>query len=57
MKTPYYDSEIIEVTVKVKVSWRAGNKEAREYAMEQVKDIFIGTKSGAPHFPLPPVHR
>jgi len=43
MKQPYYDFEIIEVTVKekLKVSWQAGDQAAKEYAMSLAKSAGI----------------
>ncbi len=42
----YYDSETIEVTIKLKVSWAKHIESSKKYALEQAMDIFVGSKSG-----------
>lgn len=44
--TDYYESETIAVTIALKVSWRSGDKRAKEHAMEKAQDIFVETFSG-----------
>jgi len=46
MSPNYYSSETIELTIKLKVSWKAGDEKAKEHAMEEARDIYVGSKSG-----------
>jgi hypothetical protein len=47
MKPDYYDHETIELTLTLRVSWKAGNEAAKAHAMEEAQDVFVGLKSGA----------